>query len=140
MGRGSEGRMLGDCFLSGVFVVSCLLIRGSSFIIKSNRGGRPPPSSPTPPLKIVPDLHLRHGAAFPALKWVVIGCRNQGSCGSCYAFSSVGMMEARVRLRTNNTMQPVLSPQDIVSCSGLSQVRTGGWRRRREFLVVTVSL
>ncbi|KAE8736738.1 Cathepsin C-like peptidase 1, partial [Frankliniella occidentalis] len=53
--------------------------------------------------------------------------RNQGSCGSCYAFSSVGMMEARLRLRTNNTVQTMLSPQDVVSCSGLSQGCDGGF-------------
>ena len=54
--------------------------------------------------------------------------RNQGnSCGSCYAFSSVGMLEARFRLMTNNTMQTYFSPQDIVSCSKYSQGCEGGF-------------
>lgn len=44
-----------------------------------------------------------------------------GGCGSCYAFSAMGMNEARWRLRTNNTEQPVFSPQDIVECSEYSQ-------------------
>lgn len=44
-----------------------------------------------------------------------------GGCGSCYAFSSMGMNEARWRIRTNNTEQPVFSPQDIVECSQYSQ-------------------
>ncbi|XP_041350436.1 dipeptidyl peptidase 1-like isoform X2 [Gigantopelta aegis] len=47
--------------------------------------------------------------------------RNQESCGSCYAFASMAMNEARVRIMTNNTMQPVFSPQDIVECSEYSQ-------------------
>ncbi|XP_060081343.1 dipeptidyl peptidase 1-like [Ylistrum balloti] len=53
--------------------------------------------------------------------------RNQESCGSCYAFSSMGMHEARVRVITNNTQQPVLSPQDIVDCSEYSQGCEGGF-------------
>ena len=53
--------------------------------------------------------------------------RNQGQCGSCYAFSSMGMLEARIRVRTNNTMQPVFSPQDVVSCSEYAQGCEGGF-------------
>ena len=53
--------------------------------------------------------------------------RNQGACGSCYAFSSMGMLEARIRVRTNNTMQPVFSPQDVVSCSEYAQGCEGGF-------------
>jgi cathepsin C len=48
--------------------------------------------------------------------------RNQGSCGSCYAFGSMGMTEARLRLLSNNTVQTVYSTQDIVECSQYSQV------------------
>lgn len=53
--------------------------------------------------------------------------RNQGSCGSCYAFSSMGLLEARVRILTNNTHTPVFSPQDIVECSDYSQGCDGGF-------------
>ncbi|KAJ9586859.1 hypothetical protein L9F63_019541, partial [Diploptera punctata] len=53
--------------------------------------------------------------------------RNQGKCGSCYAFSSMGMLEARLRIQTNNTMKIVLSPEDIISCSILSQGCDGGF-------------
>ena len=53
--------------------------------------------------------------------------RNQGGCGSCYAFSSMGMLEARVKILTNNTVSPVFSTQDIVSCSLLSQGCEGGF-------------
>ena len=52
---------------------------------------------------------------------------NIGSCGSCYSFSSVGMIEARLRVSTNNTEQPILSPQDVVSCSAYSQGCEGGF-------------
>nr|CAD7256486.1 unnamed protein product [Timema shepardi] len=53
--------------------------------------------------------------------------RNQGTCGSCYAFSSMGMLESRLRVRTNNQLQVTLSPQDIVSCSHLAQGCAGGF-------------
>lgn len=53
--------------------------------------------------------------------------RNQGNCGSCYAFASMAGLEARVRILTNNTNMPVFSTQDIVGCSELSQGCEGGF-------------
>ncbi|RUS75038.1 hypothetical protein EGW08_017219 [Elysia chlorotica] len=53
--------------------------------------------------------------------------RDQGSCGSCYAFASMAMAEARVKLQTNNTQNPVFSTQDIVECSHYSQGCEGGF-------------
>lgn len=53
--------------------------------------------------------------------------RNQGGCGSCYAFASLAMIEARVRILTNNTQKPVFAPQDIVECSEYSEGCSGGF-------------
>lgn len=53
--------------------------------------------------------------------------RNQGNCGSCYAFASMAALEARVRILTNNHQQPVFAPQDVVGCSKLSQGCEGGF-------------
>ncbi|XP_023648440.2 dipeptidyl peptidase 1 [Paramormyrops kingsleyae] len=53
--------------------------------------------------------------------------RNQGGCGSCYSFATMGMLEARVRILTNNTQQPIFSPQGVVSCSQYSQGCDGGF-------------
>lgn len=53
--------------------------------------------------------------------------RNQRSCGSCYAFATMAMFESRIRVLTNNTKTPVLSTQDIVSCSEYSQGCDGGF-------------
>ena len=52
--------------------------------------------------------------------------RNQGSCGSCYAFGTMAMFEARVRIMSNGSVTPVFSTQDIVSCSEYSQGCEGG--------------
>ena len=54
---------------------------------------------------------------MPGLTYMYIS----DSCGSCYAFASVGMLESRWRIMTNNTIQHVFSPQDIVECSQYSQ-------------------
>uniref|UniRef100_A0A8C4NQH2 Dipeptidyl peptidase 1 n=1 Tax=Dicentrarchus labrax TaxID=13489 RepID=A0A8C4NQH2_DICLA len=53
--------------------------------------------------------------------------RNQASCGSCYSFATMGMLEARVRILTNNSEAPILSPQQVVSCSEYSQGCDGGF-------------
>ena len=52
--------------------------------------------------------------------------RNQATCGSCYAFGTLAMFEARVRILSNDTKTPVFSTQDIVSCSEYSQGCEGG--------------
>lgn len=53
--------------------------------------------------------------------------RNQGNCGSCYAFGTMAMFEARVRIMSNGSRTPVFSTQDIVSCSEYSQGCEGGF-------------
>lgn len=53
--------------------------------------------------------------------------RNQGKCGSCYAFASMGQLEAGVRIQTNGRIHVVLSTQDVVSCSHYSQGCDGGF-------------
>ena len=67
------------------------------------------------------DWRDRHGVNY------VSPIRNQGQCGSCYAFASMAMMESRLRIITNNTLQVVLSPQDVVGCSEYSQGCAGGF-------------
>ena len=53
--------------------------------------------------------------------------RDQGACGSCYIFSSMAGLEARVRILTRNTQQPIFSTQDVIECSHLSQGCDGGF-------------
>eukprot|EP00761_Pharyngomonas_kirbyi_P013677 gb/GECH01013706.1/.p1 GENE.gb/GECH01013706.1/~~gb/GECH01013706.1/.p1 ORF type:complete len:500 (+),score=98.39 gb/GECH01013706.1/:1-1500(+) len=53
--------------------------------------------------------------------------RDQGTCGSCYAFASTAMFEARIRVRSLGKKTEIISPQEIVSCSEYSQGCAGGF-------------
>lgn len=63
---------------------------------------------------------LKYSECVPN-SWVNLWCCVSASCGSCYSFASMGMLEARLRILTNNSQTPALSPQQIVSCSEYSQ-------------------
>ncbi|CAH2225561.1 dipeptidyl peptidase 1 [Pelobates cultripes] len=70
----------------------------------------------------------------PAFDWrnvngynFVSPVRNQGNCGSCYAFATMGMLESRIRVSSQLRQTPTLSPQQIVSCSNYSQGCDGGF-------------
>jgi len=52
---------------------------------------------------------------------------DQQSCGSCYTFSSAGMLEARLRIATNFSRTNIFSKQDVVSCSKISEGCDGGF-------------
>lgn len=62
-------------------------------------------------------------AAFAALKasvnWVTAGAvspvRNQGQCGACYAFSSLGLVESLYKQKFNVDIN--LSEQEVLTCS-----------------------
>ncbi|XP_005373887.1 PREDICTED: cathepsin B [Chinchilla lanigera] len=44
--------------------------------------------------------------------------RDQGSCGSCWAFGAVGAMSDRVCIHTNGHVNVELSAEDLLSCCG----------------------
>jgi len=59
------------------------------------------------------DWRDRHG-----MNWVT-PVKNQGGCGSCWAFAATGATEALANLYFNqNTLNFDLSEQDVLSCSG----------------------
>jgi len=55
---------------------------------------------------------------------------DQGSCGSCYAFASGAVYESRVRIMSNNNLQPIMSEQNMITCGQditYNQGCSGGW-------------
>ena len=76
------------------------------------------PPLPTPELNIPSDFQL---SDLPKTvdwrtKGVVTAVKNQGMCGSCWAFSSTENIESHVAIHANLTAAPVLSPQNLISC------------------------
>lgn len=90
-------------------------------------------------VKVPDDLMRQTRAAtnyptFPAgpksIDWVKRGLvstpRQQGACGSCWAFSSAAIVEAAIRKKRNN--KALISPQQLVDCSHYGTTGcTGGW-------------
>jgi cathepsin C len=59
-------------------------------------------------------------------KGIVPEVRDQ-KCGSCYAFSTLDMMESRMRILTKNKNKRPMSYQSVLSCNRYSQGCKGGF-------------
>lgn len=53
--------------------------------------------------------------------------RNQGRCGSCYAMAAISALESRFRVKSRLSYRPLLSTQNMVSCSFYNQGCQGGF-------------
>lgn len=67
-------------------------------------------------------IELDAGADLPdTLDWrmrgIVSEVKNQGSCGSCWTFSTVAALEAHLALKADNWRAPRLSEQQLVDCA-----------------------
>ena len=51
--------------------------------------------------------------------------RNQGSCGSCWAFSAIATVEGRFNIKNNTFLD--LSEQYLVDYDNLDNGCSGGW-------------
>ena len=65
------------------------------------------------------DWRTRHGKSW------ISPVKNQGGCGSCWAFAATGATEAQVNLYYNQVLNMDLSEQDVLSCSGAGSCAGG---------------
>ena len=70
------------------------------------------------------DWRTRHGANIKGSPYFqdeyngwITSIKSQGICGSCWAFSAVGAVEAAAKLYFNTTEEFDLSEQELISCS-----------------------
>ena len=82
----------------------------------------PDESEYIPPIEIIPNMPS-------SLSWKGANCdhgvRNQGNCGSCWAFATTGMLSDRCCLGGKD--HGWLAPQELVSCDKKSHGCNGGW-------------
>ncbi|KAK7068782.1 hypothetical protein SK128_021814 [Halocaridina rubra] len=102
--------------------------------LRSGGPSNPQESLPTPPVSSE-ELLARVSLLPENFDWrnvsgvnYVSDVKDQASCGSCYVFASTAMIEARLRIATQNQRQDDFSEQDVVSCSALSQGCDGGFK------------
>jgi putative hemolysin len=97
---------------------------------KAARGSLPVQQSPSPP-----EVGSSVGSPPPSFDWRnhdggdwMTPVKNQGSCGSCWAFSSVGVVEAMYNIATSDpSLDLNLSEEYLVSDCLLGQDCCGGW-------------
>ena len=53
--------------------------------------------------------------------------RQQGSCGSCYAITTVELLESRLKILTSNLFSETISTQYLLSCSFYTEGCQGGY-------------
>jgi len=81
--------------------------------------GEPLPESDTPVADALPtafDARQEWGSICPSVNEI----RDQANCGSCWAFGAVESMTDRICIKSNGTMKPHISAEDLNSCCGFS--------------------
>ncbi|XP_044263713.1 procathepsin L-like [Tribolium madens] len=78
------------------------------------------------------DLGLNDSVQFPASfdwrdKGMVSDVKNQGGCGSCWAFSSTGAIESQVKIAKGANTDISVSEQQLVDCDTAADGCSGGW-------------
>jgi len=87
-------------------------------------GASPPPPSDQPTFEVEYSDEVAD-----AVDWVQKGfvnpIKDQGQCGSCWAFSTMGVVESGYAIATGNLVS--VSEQQLVDCDGSNDGCSGGW-------------
>jgi predicted secreted protein len=106
-----------------------LQVNGIGSFTKPKSLATPPPTPvPTPNQRIMSDAQAGLGLAAHFNWCEQGGCtpvRDQGGCGSCWAFSTVGVLESAVKIK--NGLDKDLSEQYLVSCNTEGMSCAGGY-------------
>ena len=76
-------------------------------------------------VEVKEDTPIVRGSKNWATEGVMGPVKNQGNCGSCWAFTAVGVIEAAFKIKNSNSV--VLSEQQLVDCDAHSSGCNGGW-------------
>ncbi|MBE0654034.1 MAG: hypothetical protein IH594_09560, partial [Bacteroidales bacterium] len=101
-----------EYYTGGIFVMPGALEENSPEITNTEEAGESPYTKGF-------SWRNRHGQ-----DWVT-PVKNQGSCGSCWAFAVTGATELMVNLYYNDHLNLDLSEQELVSCSGAGSCSGG---------------
>lgn len=75
-------------------------------------------------------MYAEYSSSEANIDWrerhVVNAIRDQGSCGSCYAFSTVNAAETAYAIKTGKLLET--SEQQIVDCDTVCYGCDGGWQ------------
>jgi len=73
----------------------------------------------TPRKDLPPSFDPRDGSVWPACNASLNTIRDQGACGSCWAFGAVEAMTDRICIASKGQSQAYLAAEDLVSCCSI---------------------
>jgi hypothetical protein len=98
------------------------------------------------PVRMPAEDFLMHAAAPLTLDWRnfdgnwITSIKDQGNCGSCWAFATTALLEAMVKISKHITQDVNLSEQMLLSCSGAGDCLIGGYAHKAAQYIRTTGI
>jgi len=98
------------------------------------------------PVQMPAEDFLAHMALPVLLDWRNLGgnwitsIKNQGSCGSCWAFATTALLEAMVKISKHMSQDIDLSEQMLLSCSNAGDCELGGYAYKAAQYIKTTGI